>query len=283
MTAADRIRERKICEAVVRTLEAREATARCGGFSPEELPAQYLDCERVDWVASIGTKQFALEVTLVQAMPDRIYQTEHLKRLFEPIITELDGRLPSPGTYELVIKPGVLSGIENAKLPALRQCLTEWIRRVAPNLGTQPPSHFTRETPTGVGIEVALYRFPTRRNDGCFRVAYAMPQNLADEQRFPVQKALERKLRKLLRWQAKNAKAVLIVETRDIALSDEHLVAQMLAERLRSRSVAPDHVFITDTAVPQWAVYVVNAIGQSDCAALEEIATFDETGLPLVG
>src|SRR5258708_2534175 len=282
MTVADRIRERKICEAVVRALEAREATARCGGFSPEDLTTQYPECERVEWVASIGAKKFALEVTLVQATSDRIKAAEHLEKMFEPIVAELKGALPLSGIYKLVIPPGALSGIKNRQLPAVRQSLTEWIRCVAPHLGARP-SHFVRQTPANVGFEVTLYRFPPRQNDGCLRVAYAKPENLADEQRIPVRKMLKKKLPKLSRWQAKGAAAVLIVETRDIAQSDEHLVAEMLVEEMESCSVALDHVFIIDTAIPQWAVYMLKPAGQSDPAHLYEVADFNESELPPVG
>ena len=273
MTVADRVRERKICEAVVRVLETLTATIRCGGCSPEALPAQYLDSERVEWVAAIGPKKFAIEVTQVQPLPNRIRQTEQLERLFEPIVAELNGKLPSPGIYEACIAPGALSGRPLSE-GVRRETLTEWIRSVAPKLGMKPPNHFARETPAGVGFQVTLFRFPTRRHDGCLRVAYTRPENLAAEQRFPIRKALKKKLPKLLRWQAKGAEAVLSVETRDIALSDEHLVAEILIEELRSRVPALDYVFIIDTATTQWPVYKVNAPGR-----LDEIANFDEPGL----
>ncbi|MBV8575408.1 MAG: hypothetical protein JOZ58_10290 [Acetobacteraceae bacterium] len=65
MTQADRIRERKICEAVVRVLEKRLSAARSDGFSPEDPPYRSSDDERVEWVVRIKGSKFAIEVTLV--------------------------------------------------------------------------------------------------------------------------------------------------------------------------------------------------------------------------
>jgi hypothetical protein len=69
---------------------------------------------------------------------------------------KLDGKLPSPGIYELVIAPGALSGISNKRLSEIREHLTEWVRGVAPGLGTIPPNHFARETLVDVGFEVTF-------------------------------------------------------------------------------------------------------------------------------
>ena len=100
--------------------------------------SQYADNERVEWVASIGRRKFAIEVTQVQAMGEQIAMTTRLKRLCQPIALELDGKLPLPGIYDLVVQPGSLSGIKNKQLPAIRQRLTEWsvmwLRRLARKL-----------------------------------------------------------------------------------------------------------------------------------------------------
>jgi len=129
MTAADRVRERKIREAVVRALETQLSTARSGGFSPEDPPhrSQYTDNERVEWVASIGSQKFAIEVTLVQAMGERITTAKQLEGLCKPIAKELHGKLPVPGIYDLVVQPGALSGIANKRLPVVRNSLLAWI------------------------------------------------------------------------------------------------------------------------------------------------------------
>ncbi len=233
----------------------------------------------MEWVALIGSQQFAIEVTQVQAMGERIATAKQLEGLCKPIAQELHGKLPAPGIYDLVVQPGALSGIENRQLPAVRKCLLAWVRDVVPTLGTKEPTHFARETPAGVGFEVTLYRFSTRRNHGCLRWAYATPENLEQEQQVPVCKALRDKLPKLLRWRAKGAAAVLAVETRDIALSDEHRVAEMFVGELRSRGVDLDRLFIIDTAVRQWPIYGVRWTKQGDQTCIEEAANFEESEL----
>ena len=167
-------------------------------------------------------------------------------------------------------------------MPSIGRRLEAWIVKLAPTLGTKAPTHFARETPTGVDFEVTLYRFSTRRNHGCLRWAYAMPENLEQEQRVPVCKALRDKLPKLLRWRAKGATAVLAVETRDIALSDEHRVAEMFVGELRSRGADLDRLFIIDTAVRQWPVYVARSTKQGHQTCIDEAANFDEPELPEV-
>ena len=279
MTTADRVRERKICEVVGRVLATSLSAARSGGFSPEDPPrrSQYADNERVEWVASIGSQKFAIEVTQVQAMGERIAAAKQLEQLCKPIAQKLQGELPVPGIYDLVIQPGALSDIRNKQLPAVRKCLLAWVRDVAPTLGTKASTHFARETPAGCGFEVTLYRFRTRRNHGNLRWAYAMPENLEQEQRAPVCKALQDKLPKLLCWRAKGAAAVLAIETRDIALSDEHRVAEIFVSKLRSRGVDLDRLFIINTAFRQWPVYAVRSTGQGDQTCIEEVGNFDES------
>jgi hypothetical protein len=283
MTTTDRIRERKICEATVQILEGNLAVARGEGFSPEDQPARYSQDELVDWVQTVGVRQFSIEVTLVQVMLDRRTQVRNLEIFFEPLRAVLDGKLPSPGIYELVIPLGALSIIKNKQLVRVRNKLREWVLRVAPSLGTKQPNHFVRETPTDVGFEVALYRFPTRRSNGCLSVTYLMPEDLPDRQRIPVRKALETKLPKLSRWQAKGAAAVLVVETRDIVLSDEHRVAEMLVEELEAQALVLDHLFIIDTADYLWFAYEVPTAGPIGQACLHEIAAFDERELEVAG
>lgn len=283
MAATDRIRERKICEATVQILEARLAAARGEGFSPEDQRARYNKDELVDWVQTVGGRQFAIEVTLVEAMAGRRKQLIHLQRFFELLRQELDGKLPSVGVFELVILPGALSIIRNNELTRIQNHLREWTFRVASSLGMKRPNHFVRETPADVGFEVALYRFPTRRHNGCLRVAYSMPEDLSDRQRIPVRKALETKLPKLSQWQAKGAVAVLVVELNDIALSNEHSVAEMLVEEMRMRATVPNHLFVFDTANYLWTAYKVHATDQVDRAHLCEMAAFDERELAVAG
>ena len=110
-----------------------------------------------------------------------------------------------------------------------------------------------------------------------------MPENLEQEQRVPVCKALQDKLPKLLHWRAKGAAAVFAVEIRDIALSDEHRVAEMFVSELRSRGVDLDRFFIIDTSVSQWPVYAVRSTGQGDQTCIEEVGNFDESELSEVG
>jgi hypothetical protein len=283
MTASDRIRERKICETTVQILEAGLAAARGHGFSPEDEPSWYNEYERVDWVQSVGAKQFAIEVTLVEAMPGRREQVTHLQQLFEPLRAELDGKLPSPGVFQLVIQPGALSIFRKKQLPEVRSHLREWILRAAPSLEMKPPNHFVRATLAGIGLDVALYRFRTRPNNGSLRVAYSMPDDLRHRQRITIGKALKTKLPKLSQWQAKRAVAVLVVELNDIALSDEHCVGEMVVQELEKCTTVPNHLFVFDTAGYFWIAYKVRATDQMDRAHLSEIAAFDERELLVAG
>jgi hypothetical protein len=278
MKAEDKVRERKVCEAIVRVLEVTESAARSGGFSPEDPPYQAAENERVDWVATVGNQKFAIEATQVQAMCERIEMSEHLKGLCEPIALALDGTMPAPHIYELVVQPGALSNIRNKQLPAICDHLLQWVRKVAPTLAATPSNHFAREKPTGVGFEVTLYRLPRQQSAGSLRWAYAMPEDWQQEQRTPVREAMCKKLPKLCQWRAEGAVAVLAVWTNDIALSDEHMVAELFVSELRSRGICLDwhfRLFIIDTAVCQWTVYAVRSTEQQE-ACIDEVGIFSE-------
>jgi len=243
--------------------------------------------KRVDWVCTIGSRQFAIEATLVQAMGKRIEMSKHLSGLCKPIALELDGKLPAPHIYELVVQPGALSAVKKKQLPAIRDHLLAWVRKIAPTLAATAPNNYARDMPTGVGFEVILYRLPKQQSAGRLRWAYAMPKDLQQEQRTPVRKAMREKLPKLCRWRAEGAVAVLAAVTKDIALSDEHMVAELFVSELRSRGIDLDQhsrLFIVDTAACQWPVYAVaSAAEQQEQTCIEEVGNFNESELTEVG
>jgi len=89
--------ERKICDAVARILEGRAGAKRSGARTPEKdgqgAPVEY----RFD----LGTSNYALEHTLIEAFDRQIHTGVDFNTLALPIIEAISDTLPKPGVYYL--------------------------------------------------------------------------------------------------------------------------------------------------------------------------------------
>ena len=83
------------------------------------------------------------------------------------------------------------------------------------------------------------------RHDGSL-LSRSVGENVEDQRRTRIRTALDKMLPKLTACRAEGDVTVLILEYRDIALTNQVLVAQALEAELEGRDY-PDHIFIADT------------------------------------
>ena len=70
-----------------------------------------------------------------------------------------------------------------------------------------------------------------------------------------LRKALSDKCPKLARCKAEGARTVLVLESDDIALTNQLFVRMRLAELLDEQPDAPDEIYLVETETRSWAVY----------------------------
>src|SRR5260370_42667986 len=88
--------EGKVCEAIVRYLEARERQTRSDVQSPESINHP----DPVELTLKLGSQLYALEHTGIEPFDHHLRMEAEAERLFGPISAALKGTLP-PDAFEL--------------------------------------------------------------------------------------------------------------------------------------------------------------------------------------
>jgi len=197
-----------------------------------------------------GQPRLVLEHTLVESFLDQRTVQIATIRMFEPLETLFSGRLPVPGNYNLVVKPGSVLGLKR-KAEHIREWVADWTRETAPTLalggpGTAP-NHLATVTVPGTALEVSLYRWP--RRDGQFGLTFDAPAK-PDEALTPsLERALTAKCPKLAAAKEENvgAESVLVLEIHDIALGNLFDLDAVVQGVLPTVAAIPDHIWLVDT------------------------------------
>lgn len=235
------------CEAAGRMIEMEVATRRERWWSPEADG----DPAPVDRACLIEGRTYAIEHTLIEAYPKQIEGGHDLERVLGPV-RDMVGVLPAPGMYDLVIREGVLGRVRRDQIESVRKALADWIRETAPQLTPRPPGNARRACPPGVPFEVTLSRHGhPSRHDGRLALARYAPEDDDREDRRVVRvgTSLQKKARNLRAWSVRNAETVMVVESRDAALTNHVAVAEALEAALPDAPYVPDRIVYVDTTL----------------------------------
>jgi hypothetical protein len=122
--------ETKVCEIIVRLLEAREDQARSDVFRPEAI--NHLHPVEMTW--KLGSQLYALEHTGIEPFEEHVRLEAESQRHFDPILKALAGALPS-GVFELLVPAKAMLHRSRAEVAQIQSALIGWIKRAAPPLG----------------------------------------------------------------------------------------------------------------------------------------------------
>jgi hypothetical protein len=76
--------------------------------------------------------------------------------------------------------------------------------------------------------------------------------------------AMAKKLPKLHSWKNSGARSVLVLENRDLSLSDHVIVLEAAEDALKGRPDAPDEIWLVDTTITaEWTVWCLMRDGVS--------------------
>ena len=274
--------EGKACDAVVRCLEYRMGETRAAIRRPEKESIG----PPVDFHLMLGTREYAIEHTRIEAVPGLIRTGEGYAQLIKPVIAELSGTLPGPADYWLYFPLDTHLGVKKAELDRIRQGLIAWVRVKAQCLYERNLNRLEREhkspryidsieaNPPGFHYPVRLWVRPALSGSerGTLGHARYAPGNEELEARRTVRlrQALSRKSPKLQRCKEDGARTVLVLESDDIALTDHVAVGECLAGLLVQREDLPDEIYLVETDVDPWTVHCMKL--DTECWPMENSA-----------
>lgn len=258
--------EGKACDAVVRLLERRTGETRAGTRRPEIDGVG----PRVDLRLKLGTQDYALEHTQIEAFAGQTRTGEEFGQFITPVTEQLSGTLPGPAVYDLYFPIDARLGVKAKELERLRNDFIGWVRAHAQRLHEMNPDTPTREEnprgfndqyraiPPGFPYEITLQREAhwshSGRHDGVLLAARIAPEDVEDSRETRLRQTLDRKCPKLQRCRQEGVRTVLVLEDGDIALTNYALVGEQLAGLLEERADVPDEIYLVETALDRWEV-----------------------------
>lgn len=248
--------EKALCEALIRLLEAKCDIQRTDVTYPEDDHSG----PPVEMRLRLGAQRFAIEHTLVEPFPLAIQAGRRFQELTAEVEAALNGSMQRPGAYQLVFPIHPTEGKPPHTHGPLRERIIEWVREAGAELHGECPERRDRDRrPHGHrgvrkteidGIPLLLSRnvhwSESGRHDGALFLSRSVGEDVEDQRRTRIRTTLDKKLPKLTACRAEGDVTVLILEYRDIALTNQVLVAQALEVELAGRD-CPDHIFIADT------------------------------------
>jgi hypothetical protein len=266
--------ERRACDAIARALESLAGTARANPYSPED---EGLD-PPIEYVFDLGKQTYAMEHTVVEAFEGQIDSNVDFDKFVTPITNALDGCLPRPGFYTVAFAIHPTKDMKAKAIAALQRELIAWIASAADELHAEFPEaqpkersirghRNSRSTSIG-GVDVVLSRevgwFVSERAEGRLRPTRFAPRNYESLRVDRVRTAMERKLPKLQKWKDQGARSALVLENRDMALSNHVVILEAAEKVLSGRADVPDEIWLVDTTIEnEWTAICLMRDGVS--------------------
>jgi len=251
--------EGKACDAALRQIEGRLRSRR----SNLSFPERERHSAPVEMACRIGGQLFAFEHTAIEPFPGFFKMQAEAKRDLRPLDAMLFGKLPATENFLLMMPVEKFMAVHPKARSALRGALAEWIVQQAPSLKIAKfgryamPIEFVQ--PPGVPFQVRLHRSERGIESltGRFNTSLTI-DNLEDRRKERLQETCRKKFPKLKAWKDNGARSVLVLEDRDIQLSNAEVVFEALRQLDRSDGMVPDEIYLIDSCVDEfWHVYTL--------------------------
>jgi hypothetical protein len=266
--------ERRACDAVVRVLEERHGAVRANASSPEDDRVG----PPVEYVFDLAGQTYALEHTVVEAFDGQIHKDVDFAAFIVPIERALDHHMPSPGSYRLTFAIHPSQGLKPKHIAEAQAAIIVWVREAAaamhaecpavPTRSRGPHGHESHRRGTVEGVDLHLHReigwsLPEVAYGRVFCGRFAPP----DYEMLRIGRmraALAKKLPKLQSWKDTGARSVLLLENRDLSLSNHVVILEAAEEALKGRHDRPDEIWLVDTTIKkEWTVWCLMRDGLS--------------------
>jgi hypothetical protein len=252
---------------VVRALEDRGGLKRAGAYSPEDEkigpPVQY--------VFELGAQKYAVEHTVIEAFPGQIRANTDFASFVSPIATALHGNLPRPGKFDLIFDIDPTRGLTPKMIAKAQAGIAKWVAKNALDLHAEQRTQLDRrqsarghrnerEEDVVEGVRIRFIRetgwwMPEPAKGRLFIKRFA-PSNYENLRLNRIKTAMKKKLPKLEKWKADGARTLLVLENRDMALSNHGVIYDAVESALAGQTYVPDEVWLVDTTIDnEWTAW----------------------------
>ena len=258
--------EGRLCDAAVKSIERRTGEKRIDIRWPERDRIG----PPVELRLKIGTQEYAIEHTLIEAFEGEIGGWMSLERIAGPIKKALCGKLPGPAYYDLSFPSEREPKVHKSDLKKHQEKLKEWVLTRAPLLYwkiqrtmASKSQDVIKATPCGFSFEIQLSCVVTgpfsAREPGLIKVSRWIPENLRALTKCRLRRALRKKLPKLLDCKSEGARSVLVLESDD-AITDADPVGNALVklqEEFDGELAFPDEIYFAKTSSNEttWSIW----------------------------
>jgi len=246
--------EKRVCHAALDFIVKRKKIVVEKVEYPDEKERRK---QAVDVLVKSSSGEIVLEHTRIESYTKQIEDWSQIWKLLKPFEAKLEGKLPTPGYYNLSVDVKATKGAKSTK--RIQKALIKWIREKAPllQLGCPEvaPAHCIIETPDGVPFQVTLCRWPG--NNGKFSISEHTPDNLEEMRKERIKEALNEKCPKLLKAKEGYRNSLLLLELNDISLGNYKDVGKTVKEELRFRNDSPDDIYLVRTELRQWRLWIL--------------------------
>ena len=260
--------EGKVCDAAVKSIEQRTGEDR----KDIRLPEKNHVGPPVELRLKIGTQEYAIEHTQIEAFEDEIGKGVSLVRLAGPVEKALCGKLPGPAIYTMSFPPDCVLSVSKSNLKKHQEKLAKWVLenalllygKIQGRIGGKAQDSITAK-PCGFQYEIRLSCLitgvPSDQKPGCLGAGRWAPEGLEALTKRRLRRALCKKLPKLLDCKGEGARTVLVLESDDL-ITDANLVGNALADLQGEFTRAlpfPDEIYFVKTASSEgpWSVWLL--------------------------
>ena len=277
MATVEDSNEGKACDAILRHIEARDGHAR----SELSFPEKAHDVGPVELVCKVGPQLYAIEHTRIEPFAGHIQVEKEFERHFKPLMEMVGDQLPADDRFELHLPFGALSGKHDRDVRPIHEALAAWIIATAPTLPVAGIGRVVlpvqKVSVPGVPFTVSLHRWKRNGFPVPFHVVHLVKSDVEPERLARIEAAYDKKLGKLLKWKARGARTVLILEEDDIQLTNHFRVGDALIAIEATRTERPDEVYLLSTGVSVWFAVPLR-VGDTSFYDLELEQRYWETG-----
>ncbi len=259
--------EGKLCDAAVKLIEQRTGEERENVRCPEKDHVG----PPVELRLKLGTQEYAIEHTRIEAFEGEIERWVALECLVGLVEKAVCGKLPGPAIYNMSFPSDSVIRVSKSDLKKYQEILAEWVLETALHLygkiqgrNESKSQDFIREKPCGfqhkIKLSCTITGPPSAQEPGRFGAARMAPEDSEALTTRRLRRALFQKIPKLWCCKSEGARTVLVLESDDIALTDPNLMGNLLnglQEEFAAELPFPDEIYFVDTSSSKgpWAVW----------------------------
>jgi hypothetical protein len=246
--------EEAVCQHVIDYMARRTGLTMRVTCRPDH---EHREVEAVEVLFESSESRYALEHTRIEAFGGQIAADEKFLAFFVPLGKQF-AKLPDH--YDLVIDLEEARRIPRSDRERVQQIVASAVERVAStlrpgdavNLGLPEPLASLELRRRAFGRPgLWLSRSISREFDAAIEAHRAKRICLA----------LERKCPKLARCREDGRETVLALESNDLPLSNSGAIAAAVVAELRRRSDVPDYLYLFETEIEPWALWMIKELG----------------------